>query len=149
MPILSAINCSKDAYISCAIMIAGMIAIIFILQLLIYGELYQNSRACFPILYFFGEKYGFQQTIARIAKDTTLYGEMKNKIKKVTFAESFETGDIIHSNNFTIYFEKLRAFTEWLYYVFSDFNTGMTKTIQHIKTFEKTYYDEVIKPRIS
>jgi hypothetical protein len=137
--VLNPVSCSTDAYINCAILIPTMIAAIFVLQLLVYSELYRNSRACFPILHFFGESSGLNQTVARIARDVNIHNKMREDLKRVTFVESFEDGSRCIMDYGTNVFKSILS---W----FSDMNTGMTKTVKNIHQFEKLYYKEVVQP---
>lgn len=141
MPVLTAVSCSSDAYISCGIVTIGMVFTIFVLQLLVYSELYRNNRSCMPILYFFGERGGCQQTITRIAQNANLHGKAQRDMKKMTFAESFEAQSRNIHDSFT-------GYITWLYDIFSRFNMNMTKTIEQVKEFEGTYYKEVIRPSL-
>jgi len=119
-----------------------MLFSIFVLQLIVYSELYQDSRACYPIIYYFGETSGCKQTIARIARNETQTENIQELIRdRLTYQESFnngveqtnhiwKTGKDMFSNIFTSYISFLHSITN------------------NMQTFRRNVHREIILPTI-
>jgi hypothetical protein len=126
--VLTAMSLSMDSYISCAFILPMMLASVFFLQLLVYSELYAHSRACYPILYFFGDTTSCQQTIGRIAQNITTYNSLKQTSKNIIFEETMN--------------QVIDGFSN----MYNNYNNGMTNAVNSWKQFQKNYYQEMIAP---
>ena len=139
---LTLFSCNKSAMITMVVVLPMMLFTIFILQLIVYSELYQDSRACYPIVYYFGETSGCKQTIARIARNEMYIENIQEQIRdRVTYQESFyngveqtnhiwKTGKDMFSNLFTSYMSFLHSITN------------------NMQTFRRNIHREIILPTI-
>jgi len=139
---LTLFSCNKGAMITMVVVFPMMLFTIFVLQLIVYSELYQDSRACYPIVYFFGETSGCKQTIARIARNKTQSENIQEQIRdRITYQESFysgieqtnhiwKTGKDMFSNIFTSYVSFLHSITN------------------NMQTFRRNVHREIILPTI-
>lgn len=139
---LTLYSCNKGAMITMAVIIPMMLFTIFVLQLIVYSELYQDSRACYPIVYFFGETTGCKQTIARIARNETQLGNIHDSIRdRITYQESFYSG-IEQTNHI---WETSKDMFSNIFTSYISFLHGITN---HMQTFRRNVHHEIILPTI-
>jgi hypothetical protein len=125
-----------------AVIIPMMLFTVFVLQLIVYSELYQDSRACYPIVYFFGETSGCRQTIARIARNETQIGNIHELIRdRITYQESFYSG-IEQTNHI------LKSGTDMFSNLFTGYISFLQGITNHIQTFRRNVHHEIILPTI-
>ena len=139
---LTLYSCNKGAMITMAVIIPMMVFTIFVLQLIVYSELYQDSRACYPIVYFFGETSGCRQTIARIARNETQIGNIHELIRdNITYQESFYSG-IEQTNDI---WKTCKDMFSNIFTSYTSFLRGITNNMQ---TFRRNVHHEIILPTV-
>ena len=137
--VLTPFGLASDSYISCALILPVMFMTIFMLQLLVYSELYSGSRACYPILHFFGDPDSCQQTIARIAKNITTFQSLKQSSSSIVFEEETKTGIV---NAIATWGKVIDGFSN----MYNKYHEGMSSAVNNLKTFQNNYYQEMIVP---
>jgi hypothetical protein len=139
---LTLFSCNKGAMITTALVIPMMLFTIFVLQLIVYSELYQDSRACYPIVYYFGETSGCKQTIARIARNEMDIGNIQEQIRdRVTYQESFYNG-IEQTNHIW------RIGKDMFSNLFTSYISFLHSITNNMQTFRRNVHREIILPTI-
>jgi hypothetical protein len=139
---LTLFSCNKGAMITMVVVLPMMLFTIFVLQLIVYSELYKDSRACYPILYFFGETYGCRQTIARIARNETQTDNIKELIRdRITYQESFYDG--IEQTNHIWKISK-----DMFSNLFTSYISFLHSITNNMQTFRRNIHREFILPTI-
>lgn len=125
--------------ISAGIIIPLMLFTIMVLQLTVYSELYQDSRACYPIVYWFGETSGCKQMITRLAHQTIQIKDLRESIgSRITYQESFSNGIEQTKNIWNTFSGLLQSFHKFLHGI-----------LHHIRTFRRNIHHEMILPTLT
>jgi len=140
--VLSLFTCSKDAMISGGVLVSFMLFTVLVLQLMVYGTMYQGSRACYPIVYYFGEAEGCKQTVARIVRAEVQAERLGQTIRdQITYQEYFDTGV---QGTLTLW----QTIRETFSHLFGAYTGFMHEVAAKVGQFRRNVHHELVVPAV-